>query len=124
MKNDFGFYHVVGEDVSKKLNQNGIKLFRPKPLETEFEEREVSYHGEISVFNLMIWVLKVHQGKCPILNELAFKIAKKPVAMIFYDFDFIQVIIIYMFFHTFEVKIQIEIWSRNFLHFGLRIISE
>ena len=73
----------------------------------------------------MIWVLKVHQGKCPILNELAFKIAKKPVAMIFYDFDFIQVIIIYMvFFHTFEVKIQIEIRSRNFLHFGLRIISE
>ena len=82
---------MLGEEISKKFAGNAIKLFRPKPLATDFEEQVVLYHGEVSVVNLMIWILKVHQGKCPILNELAFKIAKKPIAMIFYDFDFFEV---------------------------------
>ncbi|CAD5116862.1 DgyrCDS5703 [Dimorphilus gyrociliatus] len=91
MSEDFRFGHSFESSVSEKYSfSNNIVLFRPKRLQSKFEDAQVKYEGSATIPAMKEWVRDNVHGLCGHRTTGNTDQFKNPLVVAYYDVDYVK----------------------------------
>ncbi|KAK6188932.1 hypothetical protein SNE40_005006 [Patella caerulea] len=91
MNGELRFGHSVNKDVLSKFGvSDGIVLFRPKRFQSKFEDNQLEFKDDATVYKLKEWLKDNVLGLCCHRTQDNADKLKKPLFVAYYDVDYIK----------------------------------